>query len=76
MFTLTIVSPKALLFEGQVKSVFLPGDKGEFEVLLHHAPIVSLLKEGTVVVDWERAIRIKKGIVKFFNNDCVILVDE
>ena len=76
MFHLTILNPKHVLYEGDANSVFLYGDRGEFEIMAHHAPIVSLLKEGNVVVDWETSIPIKKGLMKFFNNDCVILVEE
>jgi len=65
-----------VIFEGEAKSVFLPGDLAEFEILDHHAPIVSLLRRGTVTVDWETTIPIKKGMVKFDNNECMVLVDE
>jgi F-type H+-transporting ATPase subunit epsilon len=45
---LEIVSPEATLFSSEVDSVVVPGVMGEFEMLNNHAPIVSLLKEGTV----------------------------
>lgn len=45
---LEIVSPEATLFSSEVDSVVVPGVHGEFEMLKDHAPIVSLLKEGTV----------------------------
>ena len=45
---LEIVSPEATLFSSEVDSVVVPGINGEFEMLNNHAPIVSLLKEGTV----------------------------
>jgi len=45
---LEIVSPEATLFSSEVDSVVVPGVMGEFEMLKNHAPIVSLLKEGTV----------------------------
>lgn len=76
MFHLTILSPRATLYEGQVESAFLPGDKGEFEILSHHAPVVSLLCEGNIIIDWKKSIAVKKGMVKCFNNECVVLVDE
>jgi F0F1-type ATP synthase epsilon subunit len=59
-----------------VNSVFLPGDIGEFEIMDHHAPIVSLLRAGYVTVDWDRRIPIKRGMVKFDNNQCMLLVEE
>lgn len=47
---LEIVSPEATLFSSEVDSVVVPGVMGEFEMLDNHAPIVSLLKEGTVKI--------------------------
>lgn len=76
MFTLTVLSPKKILFQGETDRLFVPGDTGEFEVLSHHAPIVSMLVEGRLLVGGRDAIPIKKGIMKFFNNDCVALVEE
>ncbi len=76
MFHLTILNPKNVLFEGDVDSVFLPGDSGEFEIMSHHAAIVSLLRPGDVVINWEKKVLIKNGMVKFENNDCVILVEQ
>jgi len=71
-----ILNPKHVLFDGNAKSVFLPGDLAEFEILDFHAPIVSLLRPGKVVVDWETAIPIKRGMVRFDKNECMILVEE
>lgn len=43
-----IVTPEASIFKGDVESVTVPGVQGEFQMLNNHAPIVSLLQEGTV----------------------------
>ncbi|MBV7268826.1 F0F1 ATP synthase subunit epsilon [Winogradskyella luteola] len=48
---LEIVSPEATLFSSEVDSVVVPGVNGEFEMLKDHAPIVSILKEGTIRVN-------------------------
>jgi F-type H+-transporting ATPase subunit epsilon len=72
----TILSPKEVVFSGEAKSVFLPGDESEFELLDHHAPIVSLLRPGHVTVDGEREVPIKSGMVKFDRNECMILIEE
>jgi len=72
----TVLSPKQTIFEGEAKSVFLPGDLAEFEILDYHAPIVSLLRAGNVLVDWERKVPIRRGMIKFDNNECMILVEE
>ena len=48
--TLEIVSPETALFKGEVTSVTLPGVDGSFQILNHHAPIVSILKQGDVKI--------------------------
>ncbi|MBT8302061.1 MAG: F0F1 ATP synthase subunit epsilon [Maribacter sp.] len=53
---LEIVSPEATLFAGDVTSVTVPGINGEFQMLKDHAPIVSLLQSGNVIVDGDIAI--------------------
>lgn len=47
---LEIVSPEATLFSGEVTSVTVPGVDGEFQMFQDHAPIVSLLQEGSVKI--------------------------
>ena len=47
---LEIVSPEAKLFSGEVTSVTLPGIAGSFQILNHHAPIVSILGKGFVKI--------------------------
>ncbi len=53
---LEIVSPEATLFAGEVNSVTVPGINGEFQMLKDHAPIVSLLQKGKVIVDGDITI--------------------
>jgi F-type H+-transporting ATPase subunit epsilon len=72
----TIISPKQVLLETKASSVSLPGDKAEFEILDYHAPIVSLLRPGDIVVDWEKRVPVKRGLVKFDRSECVVLIEE
>ena len=46
---LEIVTPEATLLHSEVELVSVPGINGEFQMLNNHAPIVSLLVEGSVV---------------------------
>jgi F-type H+-transporting ATPase subunit epsilon len=46
-----LVSPARLLFSGDVTSVTLPGTEGEMGIFAGHAPVLSTLKPGVVVVD-------------------------
>ena len=46
-----IVSPERIEFDGEVKSVLVPGTLGQFQILVNHAPIISSLEKGKVVYD-------------------------
>jgi len=72
----TVITPQELLYEGAAQSVFLRGDQGEFELMDHHAPLISLLTRGDVVIDWDRHIPINRGIARIDNDECVIIVEE
>jgi F-type H+-transporting ATPase subunit epsilon len=45
-----LVSPAKLLFSGDVTSVQIPGAEGEMMILEGHAPVLSTLRPGVVVV--------------------------
>jgi len=38
-------------FSGEVEAVVVPGTEGEFTVLKDHAPLISSLKPGVVVIE-------------------------
>jgi F-type H+-transporting ATPase subunit epsilon len=67
--TLEIVSPEATLFSGEVTSVTLPGVDGSFQLLNHHAPIVSILREGNVRITANSFKFNKDGQAKFSKID-------
>lgn len=48
---LEIVTPEAVVFGAEVEAVKVPGVEGEFQMLNHHAPIVSLLTKGEVQIN-------------------------
>ncbi|MFT7498622.1 MAG: F-type H+-transporting ATPase subunit epsilon [Porticoccaceae bacterium] len=48
---LEIVTPEAVIFNSNVDSVSVPGINGEFQMLNNHAPIVSLLANGTIKIN-------------------------
>jgi F-type H+-transporting ATPase subunit epsilon len=74
-FKLLIMNPDKKIFDGTASSLFLKGNTGEFELLPYHYPVLSLLDEGDIVIDWEKSISINNGIIKFFKNECTVLVE-
>lgn len=61
---LEIVTPEAILFSSEVDSIFVPGSNGEFQMLNNHAPVVSVLKEGTVKIHLHSQEQIHKDDLK------------
>jgi F-type H+-transporting ATPase subunit epsilon len=76
MFKATIITPNRTLYEGEAWSVFLPGATGEFEVLDFHKAIISLLKAGRIIIDWDKEIPIKSGAMRMSDDEFVAIVEE
>lgn len=76
---LEILTPDQKVFSGEVLSVNVPGTHGAFEVLQGHAPIVSNLTKGNVVIRTttkdQKNVTITGGIVEVLNNKVIILAD-
>ncbi len=74
-----IITPEKKVFEGDIKSVRVPGKKGSFQVLKDHAPIVSTLDNGPVVmVDLdgnESVYDINGGVIEVKANRIILLAD-
>jgi F-type H+-transporting ATPase subunit epsilon len=49
-FHFDLVSPEKLLFSGEVNQVDLPGSEGDFGVLAGHAPLITTLRPGILVI--------------------------
>ena len=75
-FKLSIMTPETLLYQNEVESAFFTGDQGEYEILPYHYPVLGILKEGSIIINWRESVTIKFGVLKFFANDCIILVEE
>ena len=74
-----IISPDKVLFKGDLSAVQLPGIDGSFEILDHHAPLVSILKQGEIkLVDTkkkEKIIPVNGGVIEVLENSVKILVE-
>lgn len=76
---LEILTPDKKFYEGEVRSVTVPGTMGSFEVLKGHAPIISTLEDGKVIIRSdknEETIFIKGGVVEVLNNNIIVLAEE
>lgn len=75
-FKISIMTPEALLYQGEIESVFFTGDRGEYELLPYHYPVLGILQAGNIIINWKEAVPVKFGLVRFFANDCIVLVEE
>jgi F-type H+-transporting ATPase subunit epsilon len=78
--TLEILTPDKKVYEGEASSVSLPGTMGSFEILNHHAPIISTLEDGKLTVRGgaggkEEVFFIKGGVVECLNNVVTVLAE-
>ncbi len=74
MFKVLICDQEQKLYDDTVTQVSLPGAEGEFAVLELHAPIISLLRAGKILVD-NRFLAIRKGIAMMNQNELLVLVE-
>jgi F-type H+-transporting ATPase subunit epsilon len=74
-----IVTPDKKIYDGEIKSVRVPGKKGSFQVLKDHAPIISTLENGLVrIVDQENNeinYEISGGVIEVKANNIILLAD-
>tara|TARA_B100001057_G_scaffold465098_1_gene520905 strand:- start:44 stop:274 length:231 start_codon:yes stop_codon:yes gene_type:complete len=71
-----VITPDEVLFSGEAVSVKLPGRSGSFEALSNHAPLLSSLEKGTIIVRTsagEETFEVSGGIVEVLNNKVVVL---
>ena len=76
---LEILTPNGLIFEGDVATVTLPGDEGEFGVLPHHASLTTMLQAGVIEIEKSdkstEAVVVNWGVVKVTEASVAVLVD-
>jgi len=75
---LEILTPETKVFDGEVSSVTFPGVDGLFQVLNGHAPLMSLLRGGTVEYRAGGAlsqVKITGGVVEVLKNNVTLLAD-
>jgi F-type H+-transporting ATPase subunit epsilon len=74
-----IITPDKKIYEGDIKSVRVPGKKGSFQVLKDHAPIVSTLDAGSVIMvdseGVEKIFEINGGVIEVKANKIILLAD-
>ncbi len=78
-FKLEILTPNGQIYDGDVVSVTLPGEEGEFGVLAHHASLTTLLTSGVIDIEKEdkkiESVLINWGVAQVDEEKVVVLVE-
>ena len=75
---LEIITPDRKVFAGEVTSARFPGADGSFEVLNNHAPLISALRAGEVVLNGttgREVFVIEGGVVEVLRNQVIVLAE-
>jgi F-type H+-transporting ATPase subunit epsilon len=78
MLRVFVISPEAALFEGEASSVVAPAFDGEVGILTGHAPMMTLLGKGQLVVSGSgepRRFSIEGGFMQVLNNEVRVVTE-
>jgi F-type H+-transporting ATPase subunit epsilon len=67
----TVISPETAMFDGEADAVVAPAYDGEVGILPNHAPFMTLLGEGTLVVrrgDGTTRLLVRGGFLQVVDN--------
>jgi F-type H+-transporting ATPase subunit epsilon len=79
-FTLKIVTPTDVFFEGPSVSVVAPGALGYLGILRDHAPFVSTVSKGNLITrdpsGMTKTFKVEGGFLEVLNNRVLVLTDK
>jgi len=74
-----IITPDKNIYSGEMRSVRVPGRKGSFQVLKDHAPIISTLDAGKVIIADDQGTEVRfeitGGVIEVRRNRIILLAD-
>ena len=78
MLKVSVISPEAVLFQGETDSVVAPAYDGEIGILTGHAPLMALLGEGQLRLGSGSGSRfnISGGFMQVLNDDVRVVTEK
>jgi F-type H+-transporting ATPase subunit epsilon len=68
MLNVSVISPEAVLYEGQTDSVVAPAYDGELGILTGHAPLMTLLGSGVLRLGDGKRFNVDGGFLQVVDN--------
>jgi F-type H+-transporting ATPase subunit epsilon len=79
LYHLTIVTPEKIFYEDEVSSIIAPGSEGYLGVLTDHAPLITALAPGKLILrdkkNKEKGFALAGGFLEVYKNKVTILAD-
>jgi F-type H+-transporting ATPase subunit epsilon len=77
MLKVSVISPEAVLFEGETDSVVAPAYDGEVGILTGHAPLMALLGNGQLRLGGAaRRFSVSGGFMQVLNNQVRVVTEK
>jgi F-type H+-transporting ATPase subunit epsilon len=78
MLKVSVISPEAVLFEGETDSVVAPAYDGEVGILTGHAPLMALLGDGQLRLGGGsgRRFQVSGGFMQVLNDNVRIVTEK
>jgi F-type H+-transporting ATPase subunit epsilon len=76
MLHISVISPEALLFEGDAPSVVAPAFDGEVGILTGHAPMLTLLGKGTLRVGDGPSFSVAGGFLQVVDDQVRVVTEK
>ena len=74
----TVISPESAMFEGVADAVIVPAFDGEVGILPNHAPMMTLLGDGALVIRQgadTRRFHVRRGFLQVVNNHVRVVAE-
>jgi len=79
MYKLQILTPEEIFFDDNVTALIAPGEQGYFGVLTDHAPLITSLKDGIIIITHINQIKTyfdaSKGFLEVNDNKVSIIIE-
>ena len=77
MLKVSVISPEAVLFEGETDSVVAPAYDGEVGILTGHAPLMALLGDGQLRLGagGGRSFNVSGGFMQVLNDEVRVVTE-
>ncbi len=75
----TVISPEAAIFDGEADAVTAPAHDGQVGILPRHAPFMTLLGQGPLVVtsgSTSRRFMVNGGFLQAVNNTVRVVAEQ